>query len=501
VPHIATVAAVAVQPAKLLERLRVETQLIEHVMPRTVKHARRWVAEASHGLGGYLSTARQLSTLGVDLNQPASLFQVTSGGPVVVSFGLRDRRVFDAHLKQVDRAQRRIVDLDGEKAIVIFADSDLPVACLVRASRAQCQLGLTKQKNPLSLLTASTVRRPRSVVHRKGMQSLLRKLPAEGLAHVVFEPQALSKRSTAFLTERTRRAGRLDTPKYQRARREDSRVLAAQIKRTMSHVELAAATLLSAGDTLSAELHITVDGQGARHLQGWLDAPRRSPRLEQWARTPALARFVYRGNPQLITRALTAGGMTLAPSAFGGTVAILALGINTETPVAKTATSLSPVSLLHVVPTAIAVNLAAPPTAKSSDAPRRGPAVGDLPVIRRRIEGGEIEIRARDEVVLLGVGPGSGAAAERRWRRARSRAEDRSEAPFVELGVDFAAVSAAFKATVMSQETRRELVLLNRLQYKLTPLLHRYRTIDVRAWAQDRHRRLKVRLDVRGGSD
>ena len=501
VPHFATVAAITLSPRALLSRAGQEARLIEQVLPRTIERARARLAEAGDGLGRHLNGAAKLAAAGVDLDQPAWMFQGDPMGPVVLSFGLTDRPRFEAHLRHKDHAPHRVLELRGERALVILADSDLPLACLVRSSRAYCQLGLTNEKAPLELLTAATVRRPRPLTRQRHLQPILQDLPSKGLAYVIFSRDAVTHRATAAIAERAQRAGRLESAPARHARRDQARRAARLVEETMAHVQLAAATLMTTGDGLRAELHVTLDDKGARQMRRWFDLPRRAGRLEQWASTPALARILFRGHPRLITNTLHAVGVTLPPSTLGGTVAILALGLDAESAAARGDAALTPMSLLEVIPTAIGAHLTTPLDARGPSG--RGPALPSdpSPVLRKRIDGVGVEVRARDDVVLLGVGAGSGAAAERRWRRTQPDRTSEAKAPFIELGVDLAAVSAAFKANVMPSDARRELRLLDRLQHKLTPLLHRYRAVDVRCWSRSRHRKLKVQVDVGGVGD
>lgn len=453
-------------------------------------------------------TTAGLEAAGIDTSAPLLVLPSLEEEVVVLRFQLESRRRFEAWLDALAGKERRRVLLGGESASVIGPDSPRPVACLARHAHAFCQLGVNAGDDALSDLSRAVASEGVAYGRLRGVAAAWERLPQDAVLYAFFNPGPFAKgiAKLAHLRERMRtrfadRRSKRDA--FMRARRFESSVL------EWSRLLDGAALALFFGDAPGARLELSMTARGRRALDDVF--PERTTRdlIGRWTETPALFSLLVHADPAFVQRVARSYGLMLPQEMLTGTVGLLTLGLDPDCPSAKQGTK-QPLDWAFLLPSALNVGLTAPEAADrihgllEAQLPAR--AAGDrkvawLPNPRAPITGlaagSPFEIHVLDRMLVVGTGPGSGAAALRRLASVRSRAPAGKErAPFFVATVQPQAIDAAFAAAAFGREHRRELLTIESLRLRLKPLLERIGALKVEATTPPEHRRVSVRLAV-----
>lgn len=454
-----------------------------------------------------LFDARALAELGVDGGAPVML--VPANEALLLGLGLTDSERFARWLGQTFGAARTLA-VGREEALVLAADSETPLACLVRAAAALCQIGVVRGQDPLALLRHLGQPRPVPAARLSGLVRASEALPSGARARIVINTLALAEQAAEGAAERERRAHRFEPPDRRRQSEERARARAKEIRRVVSLAEGAAAGIYAEQGGLAVRLETALSPQGARLVRENLQNRPPDPRIARWSRTPALFRVLANVDPGLLEQVAQGLGIPLPASALDGTVALLTLGLDSECPLAKKRAeqASSDLSWVFLLPTTIAVGLTGDTAADAlhqrldedltaAEAPKAPALAGSpRPPLLGRAFGSPYEVHVLDEVLLFGAGPGMGAAAKRRLASLREDGAARESSTFLEATLHLRAVNAAFSSASLGRDHRPELMALEALRLELAPLVQRFDRVSLSAEAPDGGRRVRVELRV-----
>ncbi len=481
VPAGLPLALVVPRPAATLSRFLDEWTTAHRAVPGLIP--RRPPAVEGVPLDPWSPTA--LERLGLDPARPLVVVPGEPGMASAVVLGLSDAVRFRAAALAALGPDVKTVDLAGEKLSVLGASREQPLACLARQRHAYCQLGLSAGADPFSALRRLAFARGRELAGNPVAEAA-RSLGPGADVYFVVGAEAASDWLARLGLERAERELRFEPEPARSALRGEAVRRAAELRRSGARVEalVGALELTPGGPRLRTELRL--DAAGARAVDAIFGRGPIDAGLAAWSETPAVARLLLHLRPERATAALAGLGLSLPVDAATGLVAALVLGLDTQSPGARLGAPRDPGLLPFVVPTALAVGLRRP-----LSAPERAGLAG--------LEAAGVEVRTASTALLLGAGTGSGAAAERRWRASEGRGiDDRTR--LVELGLDLGALGAAFAAGVFDDDTRPELVGLERLHRRIAPGLARFRrvTLGVAGDASRRRLRLELRTEPTG---
>lgn len=468
-------ALVVPRPAETLARAVEEWSIAHRAVPGLVPRR----PPSLEGLPVDPWSGSELERLGLDPIRPLLFVPGEPGMASAVVLGLSDAVRFRTAAVAALGPDAKTVDLAGEKLTVLGASREQPLACLVRQRHAYCQLGLSAGSEPFSALRRLAFARGRELASDP-VADATRSLGPGADVYFVVGAEAASDWLAHLGLERTERELRFEPEPTRSALRAEAARRAAELRRSGGRVEalVGAVELTPGGPRLRAELRL--DAAGARAMDGVFGRGPIDAGLAAWSETPAVARLLLHLRPDRAAAVLAGLGLSLPADAATGLVAALALGLDTQSPGARLGAPRDPGLLPFVVPTAVAVGLRRP-----LSGPERAGLAG--------LEADGVEVKTASTALLLGAGTGSGAAAERRWRASEGRGLD-ERSRLLELGLDLGALSAAFAAGVFDDDTRPELVGLERLHRRVAPGLARFRRVALELAGDASRRRLRLEL-------
>ena len=431
---------------------------------------------------------------GIDPRKPLILVPGFSGAPDLVRLTLSSVTRFEAWARTRGPAGAIAPWNDGP-VYAIAATDGTPMACAPRGDGVWCQLGAAEGPDPLLELRRMIDVPSRRLAHVEGMERAAIRLRADADAYVVARPTALGELAARAHYERARRA----SPFSQRrgTDEDDLRRDASPWVARAALVNGAAAALTVGNRAIESEVELVLSARGAALVRAMTADVGRSDPLSAWARTPALAHLVVRLDPAFSAEILRSMDVTLPPDILSGTLAAMALGIDTECGAAKAAKAGWAASWPFVFPMAGAIGLAG---GRPLDRDRLMNALGvardkkhdgdDDVLFRARTSGGPIEGRLVSGALLVGTGPGSGAAARRRWSAGTDATP--STGAFIEAEASLPAIAAALASGSYEHDTRPELRRLDALMRALRPWSQRYPRVRLEAKSIDSGARVRV---------
>jgi hypothetical protein len=426
---------------------------------------------------------------------------------------LADRERFVAWLQRLAELRGRSLELgSAERGAIVELGSDLILGCVTQGQLGFCQLGVSAGPDPSAHLRRLLELRasPRAAAE---LERSLSSLGPDADALLALQPAAvLEALAAAWMREVARRHRFDDEPARQVALR-NARAEIARWRHAGRAIDAIALGLWLRPNQLELDLELSIDERGARSVEALAPAPGDDP-VVRWSEMPALARAMVRLKPRAIRPILEQLGVPLPAGALAGTAAALLLGVDTECPMAKAGAPRSIGALAYALPIAAAIGLSHPldsaelaaiagsrTATQAASTSADAAEAGSLGV---PIAGHALELRAAPDVLLVGTGIGSGAAAARRWSALALDSSGDHGAhmrggapPFLELGVDLAAAHAAFQAGSFGEDTRPELLDLERLHRHLRPALERYREVALLGWIAEHGHRVRFTLSAR----
>lgn len=489
IPGGAALSIVIPAPGRLVAKLREEIDKGTG-MAAVMIDGRQLALQVEKAVGADLTTVAGLQEVGVETKRAALIVVGVGRQPHLLRVGLHDRRRFDAWLSRWARAQRRFVALDGERVFVLFPESDAPLACLLRMRDAFCQVGLAPGELPLEPLRQFAGHHGKLIGTDDGVRAAAERLEPGADAYILVQSGPIVELGADALIAHSRRLHRFDPKAMQRQAARRAEAQAQRLRERGRRVEGMAAAVSFATDAIRVHSEVQLSAAGAAELrQVAATTPTAGP-LSAWSRTPALARLLVHLTPESASTLMAQLNLPVPASRLSGTIATLALGLDTEAECAKAGGPHDAKVIPFVVPLAAAIELRGPIDPAWLDAAQ--PAANG--VVRREVYGSPFEIRAEPQVLLVGTGPGSGAAAHRRWLSRKAATTSGSTPPFLQAQLDLQAIDAAFAAGSFSDTSRRELLVAERIHRQMKPWLRGFRHIGVKAWTPENARTLTVRL-------
>lgn len=449
-----------------------------------------------------LADPRGLRAVGIEPRSPATITFDPELGVAVVQLGLMDRPRWERFLTEIAGPARTRVEVEGEQASVIAADSDLPVTCLARQSELTCQIGAGAEDAPLAPLERITAGRGAQLGDVDGLIRAFTALPADARLFAVVNTPAMARWLGGVAKSHEDRANRFERPEVRRRAIAEAQHFGRKVEHMAAKVEGAAFGLYRDERGVRVQLESALSKFGAKLLQPHLRTIGEHDVVSRWASTPALAQFILRTHPKTTQRFLEAMDLDLPASSLTGDLALLTLGVDAECPMAKAKRDKlrDQRSWAFLLPSAAAVGLAG----KQAATHTRRRLQSQLPPndtealptrFRGHVHGSPYEIDVRDHVMLFGAGHGAAEAARRRLTTSPPRAA-RRRPPVLEASVDLLAIDAALGSGALSTEHRPELLALDALRHRLRPLLEHVARMGLTVRAADRGDRLSAQLEL-----
>ncbi len=445
---------------------------------------------------GAVRSLDDLARIGIDADAPIAIVPDRGGEVAVVILGLSSRKRFEQWLSAIEGPERAHVKIGGEQASVIAATSDAPVVCLARQGHAYCQIGRVDPKAPTGPLKRLLEFDGPTIAKAKDRVEAFAALPPgahfyatifpKGLAAVVGERRLEEARAKARFLDKAQAAAHLRQVRLGHGR----------FDHYASYVPGAAFGVYPDADGVRLEAQLVLNAAGRRMVAHAVpDAPP-DEMIARWSRTPSLFGMLLRTHPDVMRSWAHEEGVDLPPGALTGTLALLTLGVDSECPSAKHRAAIRPQRWAFLMPSAAAVGLTTVEHANAVHgalakrfelAPREAEQRPlDRPALAGNAFGSPFQVEVLDDMVLVGTGRGSGAAALRRLGALPpSTPRDEGPVPFLEMQLDLRAVDAAFAAGAFGSEHREELLALEALRWKLKPLLSTIDQVSVSAVKHD----------------
>lgn len=465
-----------------------------------------WTPSPVAGLPG-LSSYEGLARVGIDREQPLAVVPDRVGRVAVVVFGLSSRKRFERWLSSIDGPDRARVKIGGEVASVIGATSDTPVICLARSAHAYCQIGPAERARPTGPLERLLAFEGNTLGNTPARVEALRALDPGAHFYVTMDPSGLATIVKNRLREHALAKARFLDKKSAAKSLDRVRAETAHLDRYATYIDGAAAALYPNGDDVTMQAQLLLTSAGRRFAARAAPDTPPDETIVRWAETPALFRLLAHMHPELLQIGAKALGIELPERALDGTFAMLTFGVDAECPSARRRReAIGPSRWAFLMPSAAAVGLTSAEMADRVHTALRPhletPAVersaGDRPALSGRAWGSVFEINVLDDLLLVGTGRGSSAAALRRLGALPSAAVRAAKRrPFLEVDVDLRAVDAAFAAGAFSPEHRAELLTVEAFRLQMKPLLETVDELSIAATKHDDGRRIAI--DARAG--
>ncbi|MCC7384432.1 MAG: hypothetical protein IT384_21475 [Deltaproteobacteria bacterium] len=499
IPDFVPAAVVIPNPERLLTRAAVELARLGAVLPAFRPSRIRGDALARFGVD--LSDPKALATIGIDAHSALIVMLDPAGGPLLAQLALRDPGRFEAFLAQASHARTRAGDSVAYVLVPRSGRDEGAMGCTVRGMVASCQLGLSARGEPLAELQRLIDAPSRRYAHSAGLAQATARLPADADAYVLARADALAPLASQAVVAHALREARFAPPDQRRRSERVARARAVFLHQYLHSVEGAALALDLDKREVRIRAELVLDERGAALMRDLVRRPLERDPLARWAESPALARLIVHLRPEIAADLLARAGLALPAPRLSGSLAVLALGLDTECGAAKAGAPPDPETLPFIFPTALAVGLASrldrgagwlnealgiPASASRDGVLQAGHAYGS-----------PFELRAADEALLIGTGLGAGSAASRRWERMAPPAQ-RAPAPrpVLEAVVSLPAVAAALGGGAFNEETRAELRELADLHRRWQPVLERFAELTVHTDSSDAGRGLRVDVQL-----
>lgn len=445
-----------------------------------------------------------LARIGIDAEAPVAIVPDRGGDVLVVILGLSSRKRFEQWLSTIEGPERAHVKIGGEQASVIAATSDAPVVCLARHAHAYCQIGRVDPKAPTGPLKRLLEFDGPTIAKSKARVDAFEALAPGAHVYATIWPKGLvGVIGDRRLEDARAKARFLDKPVGLELMRQ-ARLEQGRHEHYATYAPGAALGVYREADGVRVEAQVVLNTLGKRLLaRAAPDAPP-DEMIARWARTPSLFGLLVRTHPDLMRAWAQDSGIDLPAGALTGTLSILTLGVDAECPSAKQhRDAIRPQRWAFLMPSAAAVGLTSVEHANTVHtalarglevAPReKDPRATDRPALSGNVWGSPFQVEVLDDMVLVGTGRGSGAAALRRLGALPPPApRPKGPVPFVEMRMDLRAVDAAFAAGAFGSEHREELLALEALRWKLKPLLSTIDQVSLEATKHDDGGRVSV---------
>ncbi len=445
---------------------------------------------------GAVRSLEDLARIGIDADAPVALVPDRGGEVVVVILGLSSRKRFETWLSSVEGKARTHVTIGGERASVIAATSDAPVVCLARLKHVYCQVGRVDPRTPVGPLKRLLEFDGPTIGSSKPRMDAFAALPAGAHFYATVWPKGLVGVIGDRQIEHAKAEARfLDNPTaHEHLRR--ARIERTRMEYYATYAPGAAAGLYPDDDGVRLETQLVLNAEGRRLLAHAVPDGAPDSMIARWARTPSLFSLLVRTHPDMLRALASEEGVELPAGSMTGTFAMMTLGVDAECPSARHRDKIRPHRWVFLLPSAAAVGLVSSEHANHVHAalgrelkiaPRKKDTrAQDRPALTGRAWDSPFHVEVLDDMVLVGTGRGSGAAALRRLG-ALPPPSPRTEktAPFLEMRVDLRAVDAAFGAGAFSPEHRTELLALEALRLQMKPLLSTVSRVGIEARKHD----------------
>jgi hypothetical protein len=432
---------------------------------------------------------------GIDGDAPAWVVPSFGDQPALARFGLADHRRFEAFAARRAAGRGRL-RIGAMPAWVFDADLPSPIACTRRERWLYCQRGVSPEREPFAHLERLLEAPGRRLAHHDGLQAAAAQLDPDADLLWVLRPDAAASHLAGLWLAQVEHELRLAPPELRRRREADARRWTAWFHQRARWLRgLAGSVDL---ETLRVAVDVALEPAGAELVRSIAGRPRPDDRLSGWVKTPAIARAVAHLTPEVTADLLQRSGLSLPVDRLSGSIAALALGLDAECPAAKRGGPKEASALPFVFPMAAAIGLVDGAgrerrwlvQALGIEPPR---AAGNV-LMSGLAHGSPYEVRAANEAVLIGTGPGAGAAAARRWSGAMPI--EVAPAAFAEIAIDLRALDAALGSASFGGETRRELRELASWLERSRPAREPFTRIEAKLSALDRGERLHLELEI-----
>jgi hypothetical protein len=482
-----------------------DLQLLESLLARaepTIKEEIRKSLAAR-----LLLDAELTEQAGVDRAAPIALVPGELAGTVVITFGLLDRPKFLAWLQKVGEV--RFVPHDGVQAAVLTASGEPPWACITHEKRGFCQLGAGSDDAPLALLS--------SVIHANdgtkpspAIRAALEGLGKDARTYGVFDPGIWVDFAAKRRLELERQKNRFEPVKTKRALDDQLKAEEHRWRRAAKALEAGAFAIRRGKTSVELEMQVGLTSLGTKSLDEI--SPKQESRglLERWSETPALLHGLVQLDPHFAAELLGAlEGPKLPLEALDGSIGLLVFGVDCECEAAKkNAAATKPLDWAFLFPSAFAIGLTDKAKGAPALAPEPGqpadsevaPAATAKRTIVRSTPNGHLELQVLEDALVYSAGPGSAAAAVRRFnslpplKTRKGAAPDRD--PRFSLTVHLKSIDAALSAGSLGFEHRSELLMFEALRLKARPLIETIDEIQLEAEPSSDRRRAILRLTL-----
>jgi hypothetical protein len=464
--------------------------------------------EATDQRWAQLATPSGLASIGIDVEGGAAIIPSGRDEAIALAFELSNRPRFEAWISSLALGTERRLAIGAEQASVLEPAGVPAVTCLSRKSVAYCQLGVSSGPDPIALLRAITSLEPPTLAEVPGLVRTFERLPEGAHAYVLVSPDQASRVAGELLGARAHRDHRFDPPAVRKVMADRALRHAAELRRAAELVDGVALGLYPERDRVRVRAEVSVTERGVRTLRPLFAPTGEDDVVARWADTPALARLLLRlrgDDAELLSAEL---GLPLPAGTLSGTVALLFLGVDPDSPLCRADREPGLFGWGFLVPSALAAGLRSPEATDvvhdsvgralaGVEAPRSALAAPREPIVGRAFDS-PWEVRFVDGVVLAGTGPGSAAAAERRLGALRELGLPLrgDQAPVVEGALHLRAIDAALGPSGFSAESRRELRVADAVRMKLRPLLDQIEGVRFEVRAMQPERRLSVDVSL-----
>lgn len=495
-PDFVPAALIIPNPGKFLSHAREELSALGAAFP--MFDPKRLHSAVENRLGFDAIDETHLKEAGVSSSDPLIVAADFAGRQAIVRASLADRRRFEAWADQRSRpgAKLRIAD---DRAWILYPEAEEQLACAVRDRAVFCQIGLSSGRDPIADLRRFLETPARRMIEQPNTRLAAQRLREGAESYLILQPEAVAELAADAILAHSAHKHRFDPPAARRAAEAEARRTASAVFSQLRAVRAVAAGLSIEQHKLSAEVEMVLDRRGGDLLRGLFRPALAGDATQRWSETPALAKVMLRLRPEIAADLLGRFGLPVSRNVLDGSVAAIAMGLDTECPAAKRGAPSDAAALPFLFPTAVAIGLAG----RAGQTERRaiGDALGAPPnsgelLLRRHAYGSPLEVRLVDEAMLIGAGPGAGSAAIRRWNHSQPKDALPAETPFAEVGLDLLAVDAALASGAFSDETRAELQQLERLRQKLRPLITRFERLRIEARSPDHSDQLRIDLTL-----
>jgi hypothetical protein len=434
-----------------------------------------------------------LESIGVDVSGSAMVAPNLIDDAIVVGFNLKSRTRFEQWLGRLAHGEARRVEIAGEQASVFGPSRDVPITCLSRQSIAFCQIGVSSGSDPVAELRMIVQRSSPTLGEEKAVMRPLERLPEGAHADLLINAEPFSRTIGLVTQARAQRDHRFDGKDAKRAAEQEEKTRVQKLRRWTEPLEGAAIGLYPERDAIAIKTELSFTDRGAKNLRDLAARDPKSDLIERWTDTPAIARVLMRMDPEHAARLFESLGWAVPKDALSGTVGLLLFGIDTECPLAKKSADKTQFGWAFLLPSALAVGI------RSTES---GSAVHDAlasAIAKEAPSGGAFDIRVLDDLVFVGTGPGSGAAAVRRVNGLPPphTAKSTEATPFLEGSIHLRAVDAALESGDYGADRRKELVMLDAFRHRMKPLLEQIASLSFAARAMEPEHRMRVDVELK----